>query len=290
MIWCGLRFGSSPRNYYCFDFRNATHLERKTFVTHRISNKLMRKYNGNSNTDILYDKLKFANYFKQYYGRACFNSKTVLLDDLKPYIGRRIIYKPLRGGQGRGIVVFHLEDEAIKYVNELHDLPCGVVESWIIQHPEMQSFYPDAVNPIRLQTICRHGRASCICATLTVGCKGKEFANASSNSLFALVDVKSGIVNTNGCDYHDNLYVRHPESNVVFKGFQIPNWDEVIRIVTEAAEMIPNIGYVGWDVAVTPNGAVLIEGNNDPGYVAYQLPILTNTHQGTLPLFKPYLK
>lgn len=57
----------------------------------------------------------------------------------------------------------------------------------------------------------------------------------------------------------------------------------------KAAAIIPHIGYVGWDIAVTPDGAVLIEGNNDPGYTAYQLPLLTNTHHGTMALFKPFL-
>ena len=107
MIWCGLRFGASPSNYYHFDFRHATNSDRKTFITHRISNKLMKKYNGNVNTDVLYNKLNFADYFNKYCGRACFDSKTISSANLQPFIGQRIIYKPLRGGQGRGITVFH---------------------------------------------------------------------------------------------------------------------------------------------------------------------------------------
>lgn len=290
MIWCGLRFGASPSNYYHFDFRHATNSDRKTFITHRISNKLMKKYNGNVNTDVLYNKLNFADYFNKYCGRACFDSKTISSANLQPFIGQRIIYKPLRGGQGRGITVFHLCGGGLsKIVEQIHDLPDGVIESWILQHPLMSSFCPDSVNPIRLQTICSHGKAHCICATLTVGSQGKEFANASTKSIFALVDVKTGTVNTNGCDYNGNLYFKHPESDIVFKGFKIPNWDAVLQITTEAAEMIPHIGYIGWDVAITANGAVLIEGNNDPGYTAYQLPMLTNTQQGTMDLFKPFL-
>ena len=36
-------------------------------------------------------------------------------------------------------------------------------------------------------------------------------------------------------------------------------------MVEKAARMIPQVGYVGWDVAFTPNGPCLVEGNNFPG-------------------------
>ncbi len=290
MLWCGLRYGASPRNYYYFDFLHAAPEERKTFVTHRISNRLMRRFNGDADTSVLYDKSLFAETFRRFYGRDCLRSLTVKAEELTPYVGQRVIYKPLREGQGRGIAVFRVEKEGLPELAEkIRRMPEGVVESWIEQHPDMKRFYPDSVNPIRMQTICVAGKAKCICATLTVGCRGREFANASTDSLFALVDVENGVVMTDGCDYADNLYVSHPESGVVFKGFQIPHWDQVIRITTEAAESIPQIGYIGWDVAITADGAVLIEGNNDPGYSAYQLPLLTNKHEGTLPLFESYL-
>ena len=290
MLWCGLCYKASPSNYYHFDFRHTTHSERKSFVTHGISCKLMKKYNSDAAPDILYNKLSFAAQFQQYYGRACFNSKTVSVDDLNPYVGQRVIYKPLRGGQGRGIHVFHLDHLSLPdMVQQIHKLPDGVVESWVSQHPAMERFSPSSVNPIRLQTIYSQGNVHCICATLTVGCNGTEFANASAKSLFALIDVNTGIVTTDGCDYDNHLYIKHPESNIFFKGFQIPNWDAVLRVASKAAAIIPHIGYVGWDIAVTPDGAVLIEGNNDPGYTAYQLPLLTNTHHGTMALFKPFL-
>ena len=53
---------------------------------------------------------------------------------------------------------------------------------------------------------------------------------------------------------------------------------------------MPQVGYVGWDVAVTEDGPVLIEGNDDPGYTAYQLPALTGSRRGTYPLLRPFLK
>jgi len=41
--------------------------------------------------------------------------------------------------------------------------------------------------------------------------------------------------------------------------------DQVKELVVRAALKYPGTRYVGWDVAITPEGPVLIEGNDRPG-------------------------
>ena len=168
-------------------------------------------------------------------------------------------------------------------------LPQGIVETWINQHHALSAPNPTWVNPIRIVAILHDGQIHIIGATLTVGKAHAEFANASVNAYFALVETGTGIVSSNGYQYGGTMHVTHPDYGIKFKGLQIPNWDQIISIVTEAAKTIPQIGYIGWDVAVTEDGAVLIEGNNDPGYTAMQLPALTESNHGILPLIKPFL-
>ena len=139
----------------------------------------------------------------------------------------------------------------------------------------MRELYPNAVNIVRVQTIYTQSRCHFLCATLTIG-YNNNIANASANSIFALVDVKDGQVFTDGCDYNDNTYINHPETGMHFKGFQIPMWNEVLVMLEKAAARVPQIGYVGWDVAITEDGPIIIEGNNDGGYVGYQLVELCN--------------
>ena len=45
---------------------------------------------------------------------------------------------------------------------------------------------------------------------------------------------------------------------------KIPMWDRVLEVVTEAAKKIPQIRYIGWDIAVTNDGVEFIEGNHAP--------------------------
>lgn len=49
---------------------------------------------------------------------------------------------------------------------------------------------------------------------------------------------------------------------------------------------MPQVGIVGWDVCVTDNGPLLIEGNDFPGHDIYQLPPHRTNGIGVLPKFK----
>ena len=44
-------------------------------------------------------------------------------------------------------------------------------------------------------------------------------------------------------------------------GFQLPCWAQISASVLRGMELVPSLGYVGWDVAVGPEGPELIEGN-----------------------------
>ena len=53
-------------------------------------------------------------------------------------------------------------------------------------------------------------------------------------------------------------------------GQKLPNWDILLDVVKSAHESIPECRYIGWDVAITENGVVLIEANHDPDYELYE--------------------
>ena len=55
----------------------------------------------------------------------------------------------------------------------------------------------------------------------------------------------------------------HPVTNTPIIGFEIPYWQECKDMVIKAAKLVPGNRSVGWDVAVTNKGAVLIEGNHN---------------------------
>ena len=62
---------------------------------------------------------------------------------------------------------------------------------------------------------------------------------------------------------------------------------EAVAFARKAAVVVPQICHVGWDVAVTPDGPVLVEGNNLPGYDMCQN--AGHVDEGMLPRFEKLL-
>lgn len=75
------------------------------------------------------------------------------------------------------------------------------------------------------------------------------------------MDTNTGIVYTAGFDESENRYVVHPDSGTVIPGFQIPRWDEAKQLAIGLAQ-VTNNRYTGWDLALTDEGWVMVEGND----------------------------
>ena len=93
----------------------------------------------------------------------------------------------------------------------------------------------------------------------------------------------SAELRTDGYDKVRRVYKTVPESGVTLKGFQIPLWDEIVAMIKEASLVVPQVGYVGWDVAVSADrGPLLIEGNSYPGQDNAQEPDLDAGTYGSI--------
>ena len=71
---------------------------------------------------------------------------------------------------------------------------------------------------------------------------------------------------------------------------QLPYWKETLWMLEKAAAQIPQLGYVGWDVAITPDKPILIEGNTTPGYRYYQIPAHMENKCGNRRVYENCLK
>ncbi len=47
--------------------------------------------------------------------------------------------------------------------------------------------------------------------------------------------------------------MKHPVTGEVIVGFQIPFWNQIIELVKELAYVVPQVRYVGWNIAITEN-------------------------------------
>jgi hypothetical protein len=54
-----------------------------------------------------------------------------------------------------------------------------------------------------------------------------------------------------------------PGTERSFIGFQLPDWEKAKELALQAADAFPWARSIGWDVAMSGRGPVLIEGNEE---------------------------
>lgn len=65
--------------------------------------------------------------------------------------------------------------------------------------------------------------------------------------------------------------LRHPDTGHVLAGLEIPYWKDLLELCVRAHATLKEIAFVGWDLAITENGPVLLEGNIGYGAEAIQM-------------------
>ncbi len=81
------------------------------------------------------------------------------------------------------------------------------------------------------------------------------------------------------------MHETHPDSGFRIADFQLPYMEEVRAFIDEVARVVPQVQYVGWDIVVSPDGPVLVEGNWGAGVYENKPSVTRHPHgpQASLP-------
>ena len=149
-----------------------------------------------------------------------------------------------------------------------------IIQQRIEQHPEMSRLNPQSVNTVRLVTTLMAGRATPLAAIVRIGAGGSRRDNWSTGGMAVTVDLETGWLGRYaffkpGCGGKTD---RHPETGVIFEGFQVPFFREAVRMATDLHRFYYGFHSIGWDIAITTDGPTFIEGNDDWGLQSLQGP------------------
>ena len=93
---------------------------------------------------------------------------------------------------------------------------------------------------------------------------------------------EDGKIDSNVIDDYGKVYETHPLTGNKFSDIKIDQIGEAFELCRKAALEVPEVRYVGWDVAFSDKGPVLVEGNEYPGYGIVQFFKLKNKKTGHL--------
>ena len=289
MLWCSVRYDMGFRDYAVWDIRLLKARERKTWMTHPKSHRLTKLYNDPASYRRFEDKISFYGEFEDVIRREWIDARTATDRELADFVARygRVVAKPAAGEGGAGISVYteaDVEDAAAFRAGLIaHDQT--LVEEALAQDEAMASLYPDSVNTLRMITYYDPDadRVHLLAAVLRIG-NGASIDNFASGGMFTLLD-EHGVVLYPGVDKNSNVYATHPKTGTAIKGFAVPQYDEVLALLEDIARRVPEIRYVGWDIALTPNGPAVIEGNHNSS-VFQPKPSASGVRTGLLPVYQ----
>lgn len=162
---------------------------------------------------------------------------------------------------GRGWMVNHRPVELEKLIREIEKSEY-IIQDRLMQHEVLNRINPSSVNTIRFVTIMdQHMHVQEFSHFLRIGVHGSVTDNRATGG-YAVNISENGVLCGKAIGHHDTITV-HPDTGVVFAGIQLPYWNEVRDLVRRVHEKLPDIRSIGWDVAITPEGPVLIEGNDN---------------------------
>lgn len=283
MLYCGIKYGAGPLDYDLFEFYNLNAKQRETYVTRGVNNALVKKFNNRDYWHIFDNKNEFNETFKEFIHRDWLLTDNLSFDKFEKFSHNKqgFIYKPIDGTCGRGIEKILFKDTPVKKAYEyLCTKSNGIIEEIIIQNSEISKMYPLAINTIRVVTIFQNGIVTPVFAFWRIGNNGKFVDNLNSGGMAAMLNLEDGSISLPAADKNGITYESHPYSNKKIVGYKLPMWNEIIYTVSKAAKVLPQVGYVGWDVALSEDSIQIIEGNCFPGHDILQLPAYTPTKIG----------
>lgn len=277
MLFCHFAYGFTANEYFVFRIEKKTMEERDNYVSNRVRQIFRCRMNNLLQADIFNDKVKTYEYFKPFYNREAVSvSKPGDYKAFCKFAERHPVFvkKEVYLSQGRGVELIDITNcgkSERELFNELIKRGKHILEEKIEQTSELSAFNASSVNTVRAITFnTRHGIVVPYC-TLRTGRPGHFVDNGGAGGVQAGIDFDTGRIVTDGFDELGGKFTAHPASNTVFKGYAFPDWDQLKDLVTTAANMVPLVKFIGWDLAHTKKGWVIVEGNESAYVIAKQM-------------------
>lgn len=279
-----IRYGIGYTDYFKSDFINLTKKEKKTFVTTKNYFNMIGYFNDRRYRRIFQDKIIFNKMFRDFIHRDYIDIRAVGPEGLKEFMeGRETVFAKAFddfGGHNMSKLIVKDEKDISELYNRLIDKRQFLVEETVIQHPELNRLNPYAVNTFRIVTLYNKGESYILNNALRINVDTTSAVGCSD--VFAKLD-ENGKKLTPFFDDMCKEYKKHPLTGEDLVNINIPYVKEAFEMVKKAAKVVPDIRYVGWDVAITEKGPLILEGNEYPSYGLIQYyPLAEDPKKGHL--------
>lgn len=269
-----IKYGIGLTDYLNYEFYKKDKSERKEYAGIKVQNSFYETVSPSAYKKRYTIKPDFLADFSKYTKRDFIVPNDSNIKDFKKFLKKHEVFmsKPYDGLGGADVKKVYTKDitdieEYFKYCSENRIF----LEELVKQNKELNKLCETSCNTIRIMTFNNNGKAEILWAGLRIGNGINSVDNFHAGGMATEIDLETGKLLRPALDKDLNEFTHHPKTNVKIEGFQIPYFQEVKKMVKEAALESDKILLVGWDVAITDDGPLIIEGNRRPGFDLVQV-------------------
>ena len=216
------------------------------------------------------NKVEALELFNEFVSREWLYAPKSSFSEFMDFVNKTPVFiaKPLHGLEGLGIEKHStsgVSQEELKTLYNHFVSDDMLLEECLKAHDDIY-LGTKSLNTFRLYTMMDgKGDVHVLKAKYRAG-TGDAITDTADGCIAYPISIEYGVIEGPGINevLNSKNYFYHPGSDKLVVGMKIPMWDRVLEVVTEAAKKIPQVRYIGWDIAITNDGVELIEGNNYP--------------------------
>ena len=285
--WLLLRYQFEPRDYYQYRLYDSRNWKRRgRYISQRQNLRLLRGILGSK--PLFWDKRDFS--------RDCAEFGLPAIPLLGEWRDGRLVSfvedwpdefysKPALGYHGFGIRAWRKTPDVLaelrRFIEDHGGEGGAVIQPRILNHPDLSDLSNGRLCTLRI-TGCRmpDGGVEFMLPTLRMPIGQSAVDNFGQGNLVAPVDVHTGRLGV-GCRRGEHGVIWpveiHPDTGRSLKGVRIPCFHQALELCRSAHQAFPDPLMLGWDVAISEEGPVLVEGNylfgSEAPQVAHDAPL-----------------
>ena len=279
-----LAYHVKPRYFLSFRLWEDSRAKQESHFLNKHNVDFVESINDQSKLYILRDKYGLLKRIGDIAGREYIEIEESSPEAFYAFLEKhgKLIIKPRGAAMGRGIRVIEkgmTRTECDELRSTLIKESCTLAEAFINQHAMLDRIYDKAVIIIKIHTLNIDGSIQIVLHPfMQIGANGNQISHGGFG---VLIDRTSGKFI---CQPH--IYPDHAKILPVFQDEPVPFYREAEALAIKAARLIPELTYICWDIAITDNGPVIIEGNGaSAAYSEMQLLVYGHTNRGIRPLY-----
>jgi Sugar-transfer associated ATP-grasp len=157
-------------------------------------------------------------------------------------------------------------DGVIKRVSMVSGDRSMLIQQWLKNHDGLCDLAKDSLLTIRVVTCMNEDDQpeACLAMLRLLVILEPDWQYLPDGEYAAPIDLKTGRLGKFAGDSMSTSplrYDNHPANNARIVGRVMPEWPSIIALAVKAQSAFPHRLMIGWDIALTPDGPVLLEGN-----------------------------